>query len=133
MNTLAPASATAWRRHVRAGDVLVFGAALAATIVLGAVFWSTDTPRRAIVRTGGRVAAELPLDRPGRIDVRGPLGVTHIEIEPGRARVAADPGPRQYCVKQGWLTRAGAVAICAPNEVTLSLEGRNAPYDSLAY
>jgi hypothetical protein len=133
MTDTSPAASPSWRRYVRIGDVLVFSAALAATATLGAVFWSPDTPQRAIVRTGGRVAAELPLDRPGRIDVSGPLGITHIEVEPGKARVAADPGPRQYCVKQGWLTRTGAVAICAPNEVTLSLEGRHSPYDSLAY
>ena len=28
---------------------------------------------------------------------------------------------------------AGAVAICAPNEVSLSLSGRGADYDSLNY
>ena len=61
------------------------------------------------------------------------LGVTIIEIQPGRARVASDPGPRQYCVRQGWLTQAGAVAICAPNQVSLSLTGRAADYDSLNY
>ena len=33
----------------------------------------------------------------------------------------------------GWLTRAGAVAICAPNHITLQLNGRNADYDSLNY
>ena len=58
---------------------------------------------------------------------------TRIEIQPGRARVAADPGPRQYCVRQGWLSRAGAVAICAPNQVSLALSGGNADYDSLNY
>ena len=50
-----------------------------------------------------------------------------------RARVVADPGPRQYCVRQGWLATAGAVAICAPNQVSLALAGRNAEYDSLSY
>jgi hypothetical protein len=29
--------------------------------------------------------------------------------------------------------RAGAVAICAPNQVSLALSGRNADYDSLNY
>jgi hypothetical protein len=61
------------------------------------------------------------------------LGATVIEIEPGRARVASDPGPRQYCVRQGWLDRAGAVAICAPNEVSLTMTGRKVDHDSLSY
>ena len=70
---------------------------------------------------------------PRIVEVPGPLGQTRIEIQPGRARVAADPGPRQYCVRQGWLASAGAVAICAPNQVSLALAGRNAHYDSLSY
>ena len=86
-----------------------------------------------MVRAGGKTVASLPLDRPGSAEVRGPLGLTRIEVQPGRARVVADPGPRQYCVKQGWLTRSGAAAICAPNEVSLLLEGRRSHYDSLSY
>jgi len=61
------------------------------------------------------------------------LGTTRIEIAPGRARVAADPSPRQYCVRQGWLTQANSIAICAPNRVSLALVGRNRAYDSLNY
>jgi hypothetical protein len=79
------------------------------------------------------VFAEYPLDAPHRIYVPGPLGTTVVEIQPGRARVQSDPGPRQYCVRQGWLHRGGAVAICAPNHVSLMLTGRQAGYDSLNY
>ena len=34
---------------------------------------------------------------------------------------------------RGLPRRAGAVAICAPNEVSLALTGRGADYDSLNY
>ncbi|MFZ5504233.1 MAG: NusG domain II-containing protein, partial [Pseudomonadota bacterium] len=53
--------------------------------------------------------------------------------EPGRARVAADPGPRQYCVHQGWLTRAGAVAVCAPSHISLQLAGPDSAQDTVAF
>jgi hypothetical protein len=56
-----------------------------------------------------------------------------ILVEPGRARVAADPGPRQYCVRQGWLKRPGEIAICAPNHVSLQIAGRRSGFDSIAY
>jgi hypothetical protein len=39
-------------------------------------------------------------------------------------------------VQQGWLTRANAVAICAPNHVSLQLAGRggaHADHDSINY
>lgn len=122
-----------WLALLRPGDYVVIVAAISATLFAGMTLWSTDLPTAAVVNAGGKQVARLPLDRATTYDVRGPLGITHIEIQPGRARVAADPGPRQYCVKQGWLTRSGAAAICAPNEVTLQLEGRRAAYDSMSY
>ncbi|HNI72069.1 MAG TPA: NusG domain II-containing protein, partial [Accumulibacter sp.] len=45
----------------------------------------------------------------------------------------ADPGPRQYCVRQGWLSRAGEIAICAANQISIEIRGAKQPYDSLAY
>jgi hypothetical protein len=123
----------AWRELLRPGDWGVVLSGLAACVVAGFWFWRGGAPDGVIVRASGKVVAKTDLSRPRRIEVPGPLGVTVVEIEPGRARVASDPGPRQYCVRQGWLAHAGAVAICAPNEVSLTLTGRGADYDSLSY
>ncbi|WP_223871662.1 NusG domain II-containing protein [Candidatus Dactylopiibacterium carminicum] len=118
---------------LRAGDWLVLLVAIVATLAAARSLWRSDVPEHALVRLRGEVVARLSLDKPAEFRVRGPLGETLIEVQPGRARVAIDPGPRQYCVKQGWLTRAGAVAICAPNEISLQLDARRSLYDSLVY
>ncbi|NSL55998.1 NusG domain II-containing protein [Uliginosibacterium aquaticum] len=123
----------AWLALLRPGDYLTVLVAVAATVLAALQLWGPDRPSLAVVRAGGKIVASLPLDRPGGIEVMGPLGKTLIEVQPGRARVVSDPGPRQYCVKQGWLTRSGAAAICAPNEVSLQLQGRSESYDSLSY
>lgn len=122
-----------WRALLRPGDWLVIAAGLGLCVYSGVGLWTAGAPDGAIVRAGGKVVAETDLSRARTIEVAGPLGTTLIQIEPGRARVASDPGPRQYCVRQGWLDRAGAVAICAPNEVSLVLTGRGTDYDSLNY
>lgn len=122
-----------WLGLLRPGDWGIALAGLALCVQAGFGLWRGGVPDGLIVHAGGKVFAEVNLSRPRRIEAPGPLGVTVIEIEPGRARVASDPGPRQYCVHQGWLTRAGAVAICAPNEVSLSLTGRGGDFDSLSY
>ncbi len=123
----------AWRELLRPGDVALLAAALAAIVVLSPRLWNSDRPDRAVILHGGALFAEAPLAVRQRLDVPGPLGTTVIEIEPGRARVAADPDPRQYCVQQGWLTRSGAIAICAPNQVSLALRGRTTSHDSIGY
>ena len=123
----------AWATCLKGGDLLVLALAFIACGLSAAVLWQGGRPDKAIIRAGGAVFAEVDLAAPRVLEVPGPLGITRIEIQPGRARVAADPGPRQYCVRQGWLKSAGAVAICAPNQVSLALSGRNADYDSINY
>lgn len=122
-----------WLALIRPGDWLVF--LLVAALVGFSIpqFWQGGLADRAIVRQEGKVFAEVDLRTRREILVPGPLGTTQIAVEPGRARVVADPGPRQYCVKQGWLMRPGEIAICAPNRVSLQITGRTKVYDSISY
>lgn len=123
----------AWLDLLRPGDWAIILICLAGVAVSFPLLWTGGTAERAVVRLDGRVMAEFPLTAPRRYSVAGPLGDTQIEIAPGRARVLSDPGPRQYCVQQGWLTRPNAIAICAPNHVSLSLSGRDPSHDSFSY
>ena len=122
-----------WRDLLRPGDWLLAGVGLAVCVLSFPLAWQAGRAEKAVVRQGGAVFAELDLMRNRRLEVPGPLGTTLVAVERGRVRVVSDPGPRQYCVRQGWLATAGAVAICAPNQVSLALAGRNAQYDSLSY
>lgn len=123
-----------WLALVRPGDWIVILLGLAGVAIsFPLLLWSGGKAERAVIRLDGRVVAEYPLSSSRRHTVSGPIGETVIEIMPGRARVLSDPGPRQYCVQQGWLTRPNAIAICAPNHVSLSLSGRDPSHDSLNY
>jgi len=122
-----------WLSLLRPGDWLVAALALAFCAAAFPLAWQGGAAEKAVIRRGGEVFAELDLSRNRRIDVPGPLGVTTIAVEKRRVRVVSDPGPRQYCVRQGWLERAGEIAICAPNEVSVQVSGGKAAYDSLNY
>ncbi|MCL6556480.1 MAG: NusG domain II-containing protein [Burkholderiales bacterium] len=119
--------------HVRLGDWLILAGGLTGVLALGLAQLGGDVPRRAVVRAGGEVVAEVDLAAPRRILAQGPLGVSVIEVEAGRVRVAADPGPRQLCVRQGWLSHAGDIALCLPNQVSVELVGSKRRFDSLVY
>lgn len=122
-----------WVRLVRPGDWLVLLAGAAVVAVSIPLFWQGGIADKAIVRQDGRVFAEIDLRTRRELQVPGPLGSTLISVEPGRVRVVADPGPRQYCVRQGWLMRPGEIAICAPNRVSVQVAGRTKVYDSISY
>lgn len=120
-------------RFIKPGDWAVLLLLAAATAALAPAAFKGGAAEKAVVRRDGVVVAELPLTRAARIEVPGALGTSVIEVQPGRARVAADPGPRQYCVRQGWLSQPNAIAICAPSHLSLSIAGRASSHDSLAY
>lgn len=118
---------------LRAGDAGVLLAGAGAVVALAWWSWLAPPGDTAVIRAGGEVVETVALDRTHHLSVAGPLGTTQIEIEPGRARVAADPSPRQLCVKQGWLTQSGEAALCLPNQVSLEIRGRTSTHDTLGY
>lgn len=121
------------KKLLRPGDVLVLLAGIAGWLALSISLWQSGPAEQAQIRRDGLLVAAYPLSEDRTVSVDGALGPTVIRIEAGRARVVSDPGPRQYCVKQGWLTRPGEMALCAPNHVSLSLSGGQPAYESMAY
>ena len=121
------------RKLLLPGDALVLLAGIAGWVTLSVMLWQSGPAAQAQVRRDGVLVAAYPLNEDRTVSVAGPLGATTIRIESGRARVVSDPGPRQYCVRQGWLTRPGEMALCAPNHISLTLTGGQATYESMAY
>ena len=119
--------------YFRVGDglVILLGALFTAWLV--ATLWQGGTAQKVIIRAGGQLFAETSLDKTQHIVVPGPLGTSVVEIASGRVRVSADPSPRQLCVKQGWLARAGDAALCLPNQISVELVGATRRFDSLNY
>ena len=122
-----------WLSFFRPGDWLVAALGFIFCLASFPLAWQGGMAEKAVIKRGGEVFAELDLSRNRRIDVPGPLGTTTVVVEKRRVRVAADPGIHQYCVRQGWLERAGEIAICAPNQVSVQVTGGKESYDSLSY
>jgi hypothetical protein len=118
---------------LRAGDIGVLLAGAGCVVALTMFAWGGGQGDAAVIRAAGKVVQTAPLTRVQSFSVHGPLGTTQIEIEPGRARIARDPSPRQLCVKQGWLTQSGQAALCLPNQVSVEIRGRTTVYDTLGY
>lgn len=120
-------------QHIRLGDWLTLVLGAVCVILLISTLWSAELADKAVIRSGGRVFREVTLSKNQQIEVPGPLGVSIISIKDRRVRIASDPSPRQYCVRQGWLQQAGEVALCLPNQVSVELVGSHKRYDSLSY
>lgn len=120
-------------QHLKPGDWLTLLLGSTFVVMLTLKLWSGDLADKAIIRSGGKIFREVSLSRNQQIEVPGPLGTSIISIRDRKARIASDPSPRQYCVRQGWLQQAGEIAICLPNQVSVELVGSRKKYDSLNY
>jgi hypothetical protein len=119
--------------YIKTGDWLTLVLGSMCVVALTFTLWGGGLADKAIIRSGGKIFREVPLSRNQQIEVPGPLGISIISIKQRKARIASDPSPRQYCVRQGWLQQAGEIALCLPNQVSVELTGSKKRYDSLNY
>ena len=115
------------------GDWLVILAGLMAVIFMFQQFWSFAPANKLKIRQGNKIIGIYDLNQTREIIVRGAIADAKISILQGKVRFKQSPCNNQYCVHQGWLSHAGQVAICLPNQISLQLMGAKSSYDSLNY
>jgi len=102
-------------------------------IALFKTLWRNEVASQLQIRQGDTIIGSYDLNQTRELHIHGPRGDSHISIAQGKVRFKQSPCSNQYCVHQGWLSRAGQVAICLPNQVSLQLIGAKKSYDSLNY
>ena len=115
------------------GDWLVIVAGLLSVFFMFQQFWSNEHASKLKIRQGDKVIGTYDLNQTRELHINGPLGESIIAINGGQVRFKQSPCPGQYCIHQGWLSHAGQVAICLPNQISLQLMGSKTQYDSLNY
>ncbi|HIE90155.1 MAG TPA: NusG domain II-containing protein [Methylophilaceae bacterium] len=115
------------------GDYLVIVVSAITVIFLSKTLWSNAPASQLMIRQADKIIGTYDLNQTRDLHLHGPLGESHISIVQGQVRFKQSPCTNQYCVHQGWLNRAGQVAICLPNQISLQLIGEDKPYDSLNY
>ena len=115
------------------GDWLVIAISAIAVIFMFQQFWSIEPASKLKIRQGNKVLGIYDLNQARELEIHGAVGDAHISISQGKVRFKQSPCNNQYCVHQRWLSRAGQVAICLPNQISLQLMGAKSAYDSLNY
>ena len=115
------------------GDWFIIITGIIAVILMFLQFWSFEQASKLKIRQGNKVVGTYDLNQTRVLKISGALGISYISIHDGKVRFKQSPCHNQYCVHQGWLSHAGQVAICIPNQVSLQLLGKQNSYDSLNY
>ena len=115
------------------GDWLVVVASAIGVILLFQTLWIRGPASQLKIRLADKIVGIYDLNQTKELHIKGPKGEAIISIAAGKARFVQSPCNNQYCVHQGWLSNAGQVAICLPNQLSLQLLGAKSAYDSLNY
>ena len=78
-----------------------------------------------IVTVNQKETIRLPLNQDQITHVKGPLGLTEIEVKKGRARIARSPCKNKVCIKSGYIRYADRLAACIPNRVVVRIVGKS--------
>ena len=103
---------------------------IAALLILNGWFfanWGTGFSKGdwVVVTVNQKETNRLPLDQDQITHVKGPLGLTEIEVKKGRARIARSPCKNKVCIKSGYIRYADRLAACIPNRVVVRIVGKS--------
>lgn len=115
------------------GDWLIVTLSVIGVAWLFQTLWQNEPAAKLRIRQGDTVYGTYSLNQTKTLDVHGKLGEAKITIQQGKVRFQQSPCSNQYCVHQGWLSKAGQVAICLPNQLSIELLGAKKPFDTLNY
>ena len=112
--------------HITIGDKFLIASLL---ILNGWLFasWGVSFSKGdwVVVTVNQKETTRLPLDQDQKTDVKGPIGLTEIEVKNGRARIVRSPCKNKVCIKSGYIRYADRLAACIPNRVVIRIVGKS--------
>ena len=76
-----------------------------------------------VVTVNQKETIRLPLNQDQITHVKGPLGLTEIEVKKGRVRIVRSPCKNKVCIKSGYIRYADRLSACIPNRVVVRIVG----------
>lgn len=115
-------------------DKIVVTLALLLLPFLYIEFWGNSTRGEAVqIRSVNGENTTLPLDQDKRLQIKGALGLSTIEIKDRQVRFIDSPCQSKQCITAGWLSKDGQLAACLPNGVTVQIIGRDQHFDAVNF
>ena len=78
-----------------------------------------------VVTVNVKETIRLSLNADQTTYVKGPLGLTEVEIKKGQARIVRSPCKNKVCIKSGYIRYADRLTACIPNRVVVRIVGKN--------
>ncbi len=79
---------------------------------------------QVLVSSAGRTVFVADLDQDQQVDLRGPLGITRLQVQAGSVRVINSPCRQKICIGLGEARYRGDLLACVPNRLVVRIAGR---------
>ena len=76
-----------------------------------------------VVEVNQKEVTRLALTTDQTTQVKGPLGLTEVEVKKGQARIIRSPCNNKVCIKSGYIRYADRLIACIPNHVVIRIVG----------
>ena len=86
--------------------------------------------RFAQVSSGGQVVWRAPLSAPGQATFTLEQANVQLLVSDGSAGFVSSDCPDQICVRSGFISQPGQIAVCVPNRTSLLIVGERHRQDS---
>lgn len=125
---------------IKKGDIILI-AVIAALVIAGFAGYNfykgslKDGRKIAVIKKNNEIIRVIDLDKvenTERITVEGKY-TDIILVEKGRIRFEDANCPDLVCVKTGWLSKKGDLAVCLPNQTIIKIEGDTEEVDGMTY
>lgn len=120
------------RLNIKLGDIAVVIIIVIAAFLITISFHEDDSSEKTAVITQNNIVLDrVRLDKLSErytLNYFGQYPGT-IEAENGRIRFLHAECPDKVCVKTGWISHPGQIAVCLPANVIIKIEGETSDLD----
>ena len=114
-------------------DGIILALATALVFSFYVFFWAPSGDATSALIAAPGMTRKLELVGEGELDVAGAIGTSTISWDQRGVRFLRSPCQAKHCIHAGWLKRAGQVAACLPNGITIELINGSQRYDAIGF
>lgn len=123
-----------WKRIVKPFDFFIITLVCIAIVAISIRVYKVDGRPVAVSIQSESGLSIYPLNQAQRLEVKGPQGITFVEIADKQVRVLSSPCRDKLCIIKGVLKKNGDWTACMPNRVYIGIKGgKEEELDELSY
>lgn len=116
----------------RAGDFVIIAVIIITAVLMALLFLENDSIEKVAIISHNNTVLDIVrldlLDGHYTFDYQGEYPGT-IEAERGKIRFSHAECPDKVCVRTGWISRPGQIAVCLPAGIIVKIEGSDSDVD----